>query len=136
MGGEKAGGLRGDVGGLRRGLEVARNMQLKRLEAVEGRLRAVGTEKVLARGYSVTTDAASGEVISDAEQLGVGQELVEEKDNLCFLVFRPVTFRVAPGNEGNTDAFVIGPGKTYTVDMPVAGLDIEVDPVIPHSVHF
>ena len=55
---------------------MASGVQVKRLEAVEARLRAVGPEMVLARGYSVTTDAASGEVISDASGVGVGQELV------------------------------------------------------------
>ena len=68
--------LRATAGRLRRGLMVARDMQTKRLEAVEGRLRAVGPVKVLARGYSVTTDAASGELINDAGRLSVGQEVI------------------------------------------------------------
>ena len=69
-------GLAGSVGRLRRGISVVNDIEVKRLEAVAGRLRAVGPEKVLARGYSVTMDSASGEVISDASGLGVGQELV------------------------------------------------------------
>ncbi len=68
--------LRAAGGRLRRGVQVARDIQLKRLEALEARLRAVGPERVLARGYSVTTDAASGQLITDAERLGVGQEIL------------------------------------------------------------
>ena len=43
--------------------------------ALEARLRLLGPEQVLARGYSITTDAASGEVLRDAAQIKAGQRL-------------------------------------------------------------
>jgi exodeoxyribonuclease VII large subunit len=45
------------------------------LEALEGRLRLLGPEQVLARGYSITTDAASGKVLRRAKEVTVGQRL-------------------------------------------------------------
>ena len=68
--------LRAAVGRLSRGVQVVKNVQAKRLEATAAGLRAVGPQMVLARGYSVTTDAASGELISEAGSLVVGQEIL------------------------------------------------------------
>ncbi len=45
------------------------------LAAVEGRLRLLGPEQVLARGYSITMDEKSGAVIRDAARLKAGQIL-------------------------------------------------------------
>ncbi len=68
--------LRATASRLSRGVQVGKNIQAKRLEATAARLRAVGPEMVLARGYSVTTDAASGELISEAGSLVVGQAIL------------------------------------------------------------
>jgi len=46
-----------------------------RMEALEGRLRLLGPEQVLARGYSITMDAATGEVVREAQKVKVGQRL-------------------------------------------------------------
>jgi exodeoxyribonuclease VII large subunit len=45
------------------------------LAALQGRLRLLGPEQVLARGYSITTDAATGKVLRDAAQVKPGQKL-------------------------------------------------------------
>jgi exodeoxyribonuclease VII large subunit len=45
------------------------------LAATESRLRLLGPEQVLARGYSITMDAASGKVLRDAAQVKIGQRL-------------------------------------------------------------
>jgi exodeoxyribonuclease VII large subunit len=45
------------------------------LRQLEKRLRALGPEQVLARGYSITTAAATGEVLRDAAKVAPGQEL-------------------------------------------------------------
>jgi exodeoxyribonuclease VII large subunit len=45
------------------------------LAAVESRLRLLGPEQVLARGYSITLDAATGKVLRDAAQVKSGQRL-------------------------------------------------------------
>jgi exodeoxyribonuclease VII large subunit len=45
------------------------------LTATESRLRLLGPEQVLARGYSITLDAATGKVLRDAAQVKVGQKL-------------------------------------------------------------
>jgi exodeoxyribonuclease VII large subunit len=52
-------------------LEAARN----RLSAVEARLRLLGPEQVLARGYSITMDAATGKVVREAKEVQAGQRL-------------------------------------------------------------
>ena len=52
-------------------LETARN----RLSALEARLRLLGPEQVLARGYSITTDAETGKVLREAKKVQVGQRL-------------------------------------------------------------
>jgi exodeoxyribonuclease VII large subunit len=43
--------------------------------ATESRLRLLGPEQVLARGYSITMDAASGKVLRDAKKIIAGQKL-------------------------------------------------------------
>ena len=45
------------------------------LRQLEKRLRALGPEQVLARGYSITTDAATGQVLRHAATVAPGQEL-------------------------------------------------------------
>lgn len=42
---------------------------------LESRLRLLGPEQVLARGYSITTDAATGEILRDVKQIKPGQRL-------------------------------------------------------------
>ncbi|HEX4263812.1 MAG TPA: exodeoxyribonuclease VII large subunit [Verrucomicrobiae bacterium] len=46
-----------------------------RAEALESRLRLLSPEQVLARGYSITTDAESGKVLRDASTIKPGQRL-------------------------------------------------------------
>jgi exodeoxyribonuclease VII large subunit len=45
------------------------------LRQAEARLRLLGPEQVLARGYSITTDAATGKVLREAGQVRPGQRL-------------------------------------------------------------
>ncbi len=45
------------------------------LTALESRLRLLGPEQVLARGYSITTDAQSGLVLRAAQEVRAGQRL-------------------------------------------------------------
>ena len=45
------------------------------LAAMESRLRLLGPEQVLSRGYSITMDAASGKVLRDAAKIQAGQKL-------------------------------------------------------------
>jgi exodeoxyribonuclease VII large subunit len=45
------------------------------LRQLEKRLHGLGPEQVLARGYSITTDAATGKVLRDATQTKPGQKL-------------------------------------------------------------
>jgi exodeoxyribonuclease VII large subunit len=56
---------------VRRELERWKNA----VEALEGRLRLLGPEQVLARGYSITTDAASGKVLRAAAEVRPGLRL-------------------------------------------------------------
>lgn len=59
-----------------RELAAARLRDAKsRFTAAEARLRLLGPEQVLARGYSITMDAASGKVLRDAAKVKHGQEL-------------------------------------------------------------
>lgn len=51
-----------------------RNWQ-NRFGATETRLRLLGPEQVLARGYSITTDAATGTVVREAAKVKTGQRL-------------------------------------------------------------
>ena len=46
-----------------------------RLGATEARLRLLGPEQVLSRGYSITTDAATGKVLREASEAKGGQRL-------------------------------------------------------------
>jgi exonuclease VII large subunit len=46
-----------------------------RFEATEARLRLLGPEQVLARGYSITMDAATGNVLRKAVEVKGGQKL-------------------------------------------------------------
>lgn len=46
-----------------------------RFSALEARLRLLGPEQVLARGYSITTDATTGEILREAKQVKPGQRL-------------------------------------------------------------
>lgn len=46
-----------------------------RVGALEGRLRLLGPEQVLARGYSITLNAETGEVLRHAENVRPGQRL-------------------------------------------------------------
>jgi exodeoxyribonuclease VII large subunit len=46
-----------------------------RADAVHTRLRLLSPEQVLARGYSITTDAESGKVLRDAKDVKTGQRL-------------------------------------------------------------
>ncbi|HTB84491.1 MAG TPA: exodeoxyribonuclease VII large subunit [Candidatus Sulfotelmatobacter sp.] len=45
------------------------------LRQLEKRLNALGPEQVLARGYSITTDAATGKVLRDTNKIIAGQKL-------------------------------------------------------------
>ena len=45
------------------------------LRQLEKRLNSLGPEQVLARGYSITTDTATGAVLRDAEKVVAGQKL-------------------------------------------------------------
>jgi exodeoxyribonuclease VII large subunit len=46
-----------------------------RLETLEARLRLLGPEQVLARGYSITMDAKTGKVLRSAKSVKPGQQL-------------------------------------------------------------
>jgi exodeoxyribonuclease VII large subunit len=46
-----------------------------RFGILEARLHLLGPEQVLARGYSITMDAASGKVLRDAQRVQSGQRL-------------------------------------------------------------
>jgi exodeoxyribonuclease VII large subunit len=46
-----------------------------RFAGVEARLRLLGPEQVLARGYSITMDAATGRVLQEADEVKAGQRL-------------------------------------------------------------
>ena len=47
----------------------------QRLSTFEGRLRLLGPEQVLARGYSITIDELSGKVLREASKVTPGQTL-------------------------------------------------------------
>ena len=63
-------------GQLHQAVNVISSTQIKRLAAVQAQLEAVGPERVLARGYSVTMRTDSGELVRDSKQLAAGQELL------------------------------------------------------------
>jgi exodeoxyribonuclease VII large subunit len=54
---------------------LALKMRRGNLRQLEKRLNSLGPEQVLARGYSITTDAASGKVLRDAATVKAGQKL-------------------------------------------------------------
>jgi exodeoxyribonuclease VII large subunit len=59
-----------------RELALVRFKDLKTgLAATEARLRLLGPEQVLSRGYSITMDAASGKVLRNAAKVKAGQKL-------------------------------------------------------------
>ena len=68
--------LRAMGGRIGRAVNVINGTQTKRLAAVLGQLEAVGPERVLARGYSVTMRADSGQAVRDIKELAAGQELL------------------------------------------------------------
>ena len=47
----------------------------EQLRQIERRLNALGPQQVLSRGYSITTDAATGKVLRDAKKAKPGQKL-------------------------------------------------------------
>jgi exodeoxyribonuclease VII large subunit len=57
--------------------KVRHEVKLRRheLDTMTGRLRLLGPEHVLARGYSITTDAETGVVLRDAARVKPGQRL-------------------------------------------------------------
>jgi len=62
----------------RRLREQARHQMRERqhdLNALGSRLRLLGPEQVLSRGYSITLDAATGKVLRDATEVKAGQRL-------------------------------------------------------------
>jgi exodeoxyribonuclease VII large subunit len=64
------------------------------LAGLVGRLRLLGPEQVLARGYSITTDAATGEIQREASKVKSGQRLKSR------LAVGEVTSRVEPSEAG------------------------------------
>ena len=46
-----------------------------RLNSLEARLRLLGPEQVLARGYSITLDASTSKVLREAKEVRPGQRL-------------------------------------------------------------
>lgn len=66
-------------GQIERRLHEQMRQQLERrrtgLGALEARLRLLGPEQVLTRGYSITTDAATGKVLRQAKEVKAGQLL-------------------------------------------------------------
>jgi len=56
--------------------ELGTEADLKNLaDALHDRLQLLGPEQVLARGYSITTDADTGKVLRDAATIKAGQRL-------------------------------------------------------------
>ena len=56
---------------VRQGLKNCRN----RFDTLDARLRLLSPTNVLERGYSITSDAATGKVIRDAGEVSPGQPL-------------------------------------------------------------
>jgi exodeoxyribonuclease VII large subunit len=46
-----------------------------RVDVLQARLRLLGPEQVLSRGYSITTDAETGEILREAKEIRNGQLL-------------------------------------------------------------
>jgi exodeoxyribonuclease VII large subunit len=57
--------------------QMRQQLEMRRagLGALEARLRVLGPEQVLARGYSITTDAATGKVLREVREVKAGQRL-------------------------------------------------------------
>ena len=57
--------------------QVRQQVETRRsgLGALEARLRLLGPEQVLSRGYSITTDAATGKVLREGREVKAGQRL-------------------------------------------------------------
>jgi exodeoxyribonuclease VII large subunit len=82
-----------------RRLVVAR----QQLAAATSRLEALSPLAVLSRGYSVTTDAATGELIASTGQVHPGQRLrTQLADGTIFSVLEGIDARLPPG-EGPSD---------------------------------
>jgi exodeoxyribonuclease VII large subunit len=64
------------------------------LRQLARRLNALGPEQVLARGYSITTDAATGKVLREAGKVEPGQRLKTR------LADGEISSRVEPGDQG------------------------------------
>ncbi|MSR43239.1 MAG: exodeoxyribonuclease VII large subunit [Pedosphaera sp.] len=60
---------------LLRGVNNRRQILHHQMQTLSARLRLLGPENVLARGYSITTDAATGKVIRAASEVRAGQKL-------------------------------------------------------------
>ncbi len=60
---------------LRAAPSLALKQKRETLRQLEKRLNSLGPEQVLNRGYSITTDAASGKVLRDAAKVKPGQKL-------------------------------------------------------------
>jgi exodeoxyribonuclease VII large subunit len=54
---------------------LALKQRREALRQLEKRLNSLGPEQVLARGYSITTDAITGKVLRDAAKVKAGQKL-------------------------------------------------------------
>ena len=65
------------------------------LRQLERRLKSLGPNQVLARGYSITTDAGTGKVLRDAAQVKAGQKLKTR------LAKGEVTSRTEPNSRGD-----------------------------------
>jgi exodeoxyribonuclease VII large subunit len=66
------------------------NESKHRLAALDARLRLLGPEQVLARGYSVTLCVQTGNVVRDAQQVQAGQEIETRlKHGVLFSTVRP-----------------------------------------------
>jgi exodeoxyribonuclease VII large subunit len=60
---------------LRELMQVGLRNGQNRFEALDARLRLLGPEQVLSRGYSITMDAVTGKVLRDAAEVKAGQRL-------------------------------------------------------------
>ena len=76
-----------------------RNWQ-NRFEATEARLRLLGPEQVLARGYSITMDAATGKVLREAAKVKAGQTVENAAEE-------PAKSSAGLRSEGPIDAYSI-----------------------------
>ena len=62
----------------RRLVELARHRLREwknRLAQADARLRLLGPQQVLARGYSITSDAETGQVLRDVSEVSPGQQI-------------------------------------------------------------